>query len=462
MYTLNNALTINFEVVKALILCIIAYLLSIIPFIHYFKTKGRPRLIDWMRVVLFFTIVLDFMKNVNQSSGKKTIFFIDNILTDLTDAPFVLFTLILAFLSLDLGYLIFTSICRNHNVSKRIDAFKVFMIKGKNKLLFFLGFSTIIKAYFHSTGISGYGSSIEYTFGLFSLVKNIQGNLNDILIILTCYVVFIEGYENKKYRKLFFFLIIIQAILGLISGMKESFLLPILYVSVAFLMGGGRIKKQFVIISFPILILLFPLNNAYRDILNDPFLNKGNTVVNVTLAVNKIKQQSLSETVLGGAENYGSRSSMYGYLDNSIKTESNWNYYKHLDRYWAIPIVWLVPRAVWPSKPRNDVGAIYNDQLVGVTTNSITPMNIGWVYFEGGIPYVIIIFILIGLFFTYIDYSNIKKPIVFFFFIWCLHKALKPEWDPYFMFSSAIQSFVTLWLVLKYFGVKKLMFLKIK
>ena len=449
MYTLNNALIINIAVVKALLLCALLYLMSFIPFIHYFKTKGRPRLIDWMRIVLFSSIVMDFMKTVNESNGKTTIFFIDNITTDLTDAPFVLFTLIIAFLSLEIGHQGFELVSRYYTIPKRIGNLGSFKLKGKKKLIFFLAVSTIFQIYFQITGIAGYGSSIEYTTGIFSFIKNIQGNFNQIILILTCYVVFVERYKNPKFKNFFYILLIIQAIMGLLSGMKENFLLPILYASVAFIIGGGRVKKSFVIVGFGILILLYPLNNSYRNIINDPFLNKGNSMVNIVLAIENIQQDPLSKTLLGGVESYSARSSMYGYLDNSIKTETNWNYYKNMNRYWAIPLVWLIPRSFWPEKPRSDVGAIYNDILVGRTTNSITPMNVGWSYFEGGIVFVLIIFVLMGIFFSKIDYSNIQKPIVFFFYIWSLHQVIKPEWDPYFMFSSAIQSFVLCWLTIK-------------
>ena len=133
-----------------------------------------------------------------------------------------------------------------------------------------------------------------------------------------------------------------------------------------------------------------------------------------------------------------------------------------MNRYPFLPFVWIVPRSVWSSKPRNDVGSVYYEKLVDRTTNSITPTNIGWAYFEGGLVYVLILFLLLGLLFARFDSRVLKSPIMVFFYVWCFHKALKPEWDPYFMFAEAIQTYVLCWFVLKYLGIKKYDKIKIR
>lgn len=455
VYTLNNALSLNLNIGLILILCVLVYILSVVPFLFYLKYNGRPRLIDWMRIVLFSTIVLDFMNIINHSNGNSHISFKDNNTTNLNDGLNVLLILIIAFISLDIGSVIYSTFFKKSVTSKNKLKLISYQISRKNTLILLFFISTILQAYFQFSGISGYGSSIEYTTGIFSLIKNVQGNFNQIILILICYIVFIEKINNVKFKRIFLCLISIQALLGLLSGMKENFLAPILYATVAFLIGGGRIKKQYTITGIIFMLLLYPLNSSYRDIINDPFLNKESSIANITLAVNNVLEQPLSEILIGGTESYGGRTSMYAYLDNSIKTESSWDYYKNMNRYWALPFVWIVPRTIWPSKPRANVGAIYYEKLVGRTTNSITPMNIGWAYFEGGIVYVMIIFISIGFFFNKIDHLHLKKPICFLFFVWSLHQALKPEWDPYFMFSSAIQYFVYSLLFIKFIGVKK-------
>lgn len=453
VYTLINAFHLGFKVAFGVFLCLILYIQSVTTFLHYYKLKGIPRLIDWMRIALFFYLVLDFMKLVNLSGGKTSIDFIDNYLTNLTDAPFTLGTLIIAYFSLEIGNFIYKEF-KIFKIGKyRKNRKLYFRIKGKNKLLILFVISTLVEAYFLLAGISGYGSRLDDITGSSSFIKNVFGNLNQITLILSSYVVFIEHYKNTRYRNTFFLLIGAQALLGLISGMKESFLIPILYSGIAFLMGGGRIKKQYLFIGIAILLLLYPLNNEYRNVINDPFLNKGNN--SIIVAFNNLLDQPFVESLQSGTESYRNRTSMYGYLQNSIQSEPLWGYYKHMNRYLVLPIVWLIPRSFWPNKPRADVGAVYNDQLVGRTTNSITPTNIGWAYFEGGIGYVIIIFILIGMFFSMINSSELRSPIIFFLFVWCLHKAIKPEWDPYFMFSSAIQSFVLCWFLLRYVVIKK-------
>ena len=66
------------------------------------------------------------------------------------------------------------------------------------------------------------------------------------------------------------------------------------------------------------------------------------------------------------------------------------------------------------------------------------------------------IFVILGLIFEFIDNKNIKKPIFLIFYVVLLHKAIKPEWDPYFMISSLIPMLILYWGLLKLIGQKRI------
>ena len=453
VYTLNNAIEVGFEVVLATFLCLILYIQSVGQFLFFLKTKGRPRLIDWMRLVLFYSIVLDFMKMVNFSKGRRNLLFIDNFTTDLTEAPYVLGVLMIAFASLDLGYFVYKIV----NIKKTNDIKKVFHFKivRKNVLLGLFLITTIIKMYLLFSEQSGYGSSIEYTNGINSFINSIQNAFNQFAIIMMGYVFFIQNYKKARFRNIYIILIGVQIVIGLLSGMKEDFLTPIIFTLIIYLIAGGNVKKKYVLISIICLLVLYPLINLYRNVINDSFLNNGNHLYNISIAMNNLFDQPIMETITSSSDSYGNRFSMYSYFHNSIEMENNWSYYKYMNRYAVLPLVWIIPRKIWPTKPRNDVGAKYNEKLVGRTTNSITPMNVGWVYLEGGLVFVIIVFSLIGLTFSKIESFGLKTPLILLLYLWCFSKAIKPELDPYFLFSELIQFLVLTWFLLKFLGLKK-------
>ena len=100
LFTLSNAVDINNTVSIAVLLTIIIYIQSIGTFFYFYKKNGKPRLQDWIRVGLFITLVLDFMKIVNKANGQDSITFIVNSVS-LNDSSFVLIIIIFAFISLD-------------------------------------------------------------------------------------------------------------------------------------------------------------------------------------------------------------------------------------------------------------------------------------------------------------------------------------------------------------------------
>ena len=89
LFTLSNAVDINNTVSIAVSLTIIIYIQSIGTFFYFYKKNGKPRLQDWMRVALFVTLVLDFMKLINKANGEATTKFIVTTIS-LNDSSFVL------------------------------------------------------------------------------------------------------------------------------------------------------------------------------------------------------------------------------------------------------------------------------------------------------------------------------------------------------------------------------------
>lgn len=449
IYTLSNAMDIGTEVVTSTFLTIILYFQSIGEFFYFYKKMGKPRLQDWFRLALFVTLVLDFMKIVNSVEGSSVVTFSTSTIS-LFDSPFAMLVIVFALVSLDIAY--FTM----NTFKKSKVSIENYAIKRKNWIFIILVLSTIIKGYLLFSGLSGYGSSLEYTTGLASLAKTLANILNPFALIVSAYIIFIEKSHNRKYKITFYLSLLIQVFLGLLSGMKEEALIPLLYIGIVFLISGKKLPPKAVYIGIFVLAILYPLNNAYRNVINDPYLNTGSPVLNISIAINKIAKEPLTETLGIGISQYGDRGSMFPYFQYSINIEPSWDYYKNMTRYFALPMAWLVPRAIWEDKPKADIGGVLYEHLVGERTmTAVTPTTIGWAYLEGGIFFVTIIFLLLGLFFELIDKNDYKKPLVLIFYIILLHKAIKPEWDVYFMLATLLQMFIMYWSLLKILGVRK-------
>lgn len=447
-YTFTNALNNSKEVAIAIVITPILYIQSFGTFFYFYKKFGRPRLIDWLKISLFIMLVLNFMKIVNNADGQINIAFSVTTVS-LNDAPFTMLVISFAFFALDLGYLLSKLIKTKQHQNN-------YAIKRKNWVFSILIFSTTIQAYLLFSGMSGYGSDLEYTTGVASLVKTLAGILNPFALIISAYIIFVEHVRSKTYLTVFYSALTVQILLGILSGMKENALIPVLYVGIVFLFAGWKLPKNLYYIGLFVLALLYPVNNAYRNVINDPRTNTGSSTLNMAIALRHVFTQPLSETLFNGVESYGDRGSMYPYLQYSINTEPTWDYYKHMTRYLALPVVWFIPRAIWLDKPRADTGGVFYKKIVGYDShNAVTPTTIGWVYFEGGLLFVVLIFILLGIFFEFIDEHNQMKPIILLFYILILHKAIKPEWDPYFMFASVIQTYIMYWILLKLIGIRK-------
>jgi len=446
-FTLFQAVDLGFQVVIALLLTLIIYIKSVWTFFYYYKKKGKPRLQDWMRVTLFIMLVLNFMGIVNESNGETTIYFSAKSFS-LLNSFFTMLVIIIALFSLDIAYLINRTkkVTRVNNIH--------YCIMHKRWVFIILFVSTLTQFYLILSGFSGYGSDFKYTQGILSVVKLSAGILNPFAIIISSYIIFIEN--NIKYKFIFYTLLSMQIFIGVLSGMKENALLPILYVGIVFLIAGRKIPKKIIYVGLFFAFFLYPLNNAYRNVINNDSMNTGSSALNLVIAVNKVLKEPLLETLNIGTESYAERGSMFSYLQYSIDIEPSWDYYKYMTRYAIAPVSWIIPRIIWKEKPTSDIGNVLSKNIIGEENrSSVTPTSIGWSYLEGGVLFVIPIFILVGLLFEIIDNSDLKNPLILFLYTLLFQKVLKPEWDPYFFLVGMLQTYVMCSLLLKLIGVKK-------
>jgi hypothetical protein len=298
------------------------------------------------------------------------------------------------------------------------------------------------------TGQVGYGTFQENTTSDYSFLFQIVFILSNL--VLSLFAIFKYLYPNKKkaYNLVFIAYFLIQIVYGFLSGMKESIITPFIIFLIPFLLSGRKISKNYLIFGVFALLIIYPINNNYREILVDFPNMKRQEALGIALV--KTAEFGFSENVNKGSDSFSDRLSLFPYLVYSVEKESEWNYYKNLNRYVYLPVSWIIPRFMLPDKPKSEIGSVMNEMVVGVNTNSITPTTYGWAFFEGGFFYVFLLFLLFGFFINYFQYNlGFNNLLGILLYIQILVIMLKVETDIYFLISGVLQTILICFLIIK-------------
>tara|TARA_R100001230_G_C5667613_1_gene172381 strand:- start:511 stop:1239 length:729 start_codon:yes stop_codon:yes gene_type:complete len=232
--------------------------------------------------------------------------------------------------------------------------------------------------------------------------------------------------------------------------MKEEIIIPVILVAIPFLLSGRSISRTILIGGFIFTILLYPINNNYRDVLNkNPQFDK---VTAFQLAFLNTISVNFVDNFVSGRESYKSRISLFPVFMYSLDKEGQWNHYKNLDRYIYIPVAWIVPRVFLPNKPISDTGSELYYMTTGRRTNSITPSTFGWSYLEGGYGPTFITFLVFGLVISLFQ-KRIGNGNIFHLVLYglILSSLLKVESDIYFRLSGLLQTILISYLIVRIF-----------
>lgn len=455
-YTLFFIYTLVFiektELLFSVFFCGLLIQLTLIKFIKNWYKFKQPRLLDWFRLGTFASIVLNFLSLVGvfDKNHSITVNGVAEVSTDLVlPALFVVFIGLLALILAESIHVKFN----NYNKNKRITYFHVFRHRR------FFSFVTIIvlviKGYLLLTGVTGYGVYEEYTTGQYSFLLQTLNILTTFTLAIYAVLKYIHKHSTAIFNTLFFTYLIAQIGFGFLSGMKEDIITPIIIVLIPYVIGGNKVPKKFIYLSLLFIILLYPITNNYRTVLNkNPNLTKTNAF---KLGVSHTLDQGFIGSITSGTESYQSRFSLFPILMYSISEETKWDNYKYLNRYFYLPVGWIIPRVILPEKPVSNTGAELNYMLTGNNKSSITPSTYGWAFFEGGYIFVFTSFLILGLIISLLQ-TLLNKESLFhlILYIVVLVSLLKVESDIYFRLTSLFQTILIGSIVcLFFFKVKK-------
>ena len=442
----------SFEMVASMLISGVVIQMTIISFIENWYKRKRPTLLDWFRVATFVVIVLNYFSIISSN---------DNVIKgfanyDVSERFLVptLFVVLVGIIGMKAGELLYSARFKNRRWYKTTSREK--QINLRSPFLFYC-FSFVIGAIQISLMLSGnlgYGDSVDYSLSSFSFIYQILNILGVFILSVYSVLKYLYHYRDTIFNVNFLYFAFIQFGYGLLSGMKENVIGPLVIILIPYIMGGYKLSKQRIIIVVLCILVIYPINNSYRVILNaSPDVTK---IEAIGLAVIKLGDTRFEESLQSGGDSYVSRLSLFPYLVYSVENEAKWTYYKNLTRYIYLPVAWILPRFIIPSKPTSGIGAILNMKVNGNDTSSITPTTYGWAYFEGGYFYVFILFLFFGLIISFFqNYLSVNTLLGILLYVMILLTLLKVEEDIYFIVAQILQTACIYFVFTKVFFVSR-------
>jgi hypothetical protein len=276
------------------------------------------------------------------------------------------------------------------------------------------------------------------------------GNALSAALIISSIEVFGKKKPLFSMRFIFWCSLGFSLFFGLISGMKEEILRPLVCLLVVYGIVRARVPRLVVILPI-ILVLIYPFVSAYRDNLNRGYRSQANTlsglgsvlqksVTDVTGSAGHSKSGHLEH----GFESTTQRLSLLGLVRDVIGLPSP-SLLNGDEKIWMAPFYPLVPRFFWKDKPVLNKGQRFSVALglSRLSSTAITPIGDLFVL-DGWIGIVVGMFIY-G-FATQILMNVLGKGFsekgVFFYFL-ILLPLINLEMDVFSLVSSAISSLLT-------------------
>lgn len=252
----------------------------------------------------------------------------------------------------------------------------------------------------------------EATLGVTGLL-GVFADLVPYALTLVALGAFGEGARRSDVA-IFVLVALAELGLGFVSGTKGGIAFPVVAMLLGYVYARGRVPWRSLGVLLVIFLFLVPGIERYRELLNSP----GERVGNVGQAL-EFGSEALDEML--AAPNFGQRVEdgyyfLAGRLNELqalavvyVQTPEPVPY--ELGRnYWFAPLLNVVPRAIWDTKPVLDIGGQTAFTYYGVTGSSFTRTIIGDFYVNFGIPGVVGGMLLFGVVTALLRRRFVEQP----------------------------------------------------
>lgn len=425
-------ITENTSTKLSLILTFPLFYWCVIKLIDHWYSYRKIFLLDWFKLSSFLSIILPFILDApaisrNTNSVAYETLSINN--------KYVIDAVIVYFIAISTIQL--TQFILQKKVNNRTVLISKQNLNLKIYFSFFAILISLFQIYFFLENLVGFGSSTMSNQYLYHIISTF--NIANLYVLTLVY--YSKSNRNSFAKITFIFVLFVSLLCSFLSGLKEQTFLTLIVVLVPYLKLGYRLKLIHYTFLIILYLFIYQFSNNYRE---DLFYSNSK-IAALTNAFNSTFYLNPNNSFKENDEySLISRFSHFYSLVHGVSIESEWNEYKHLNRYYYLPIAWLLPRSILPNKPSSDMGGklyqiIRNNNTSGV---SVSPSTFGWAYLEGGFIYVFICFFLYALVIIFIENyfhskSTLQKDILI---LVLLLGIIKTESDIYFRLTSIFQS----------------------
>ncbi|MCS4058425.1 hypothetical protein [Salinibacter ruber] len=260
-------------------------------------------------------------------------------------------------------------------------------------------------------GVYGYTSSEASRLRYISLLQYVEifSGLGTLALAAAGLSYFAHPSKKKWGGIVVAGILVVELVFGLLSGYKSQVVLPFVVVGVCYYLGQGKVMWKAVAAAILAVVIAYIAIEPFRiyynnntEISNTDILSISRVMVDV--ATGDIDPQVSSALSLERiAKRIAARRELTGFTALSMKHKHEEGKPERATYFtsniFLSPAYAVIPRALWPSKPKANLGRWYNREIIksGVT-NSVGMGPLSYLWFAGGWIAVILGFWLIGVF----------------------------------------------------------------
>jgi len=224
-----------------------------------------------------------------------------------------------------------------------------------------------------------------------------------LLVLALC--AFSERYRNNvTVWWLFIALLVWQTLLGFLSGFKSQVIAPAVTAALAYYVMKGRTPLRWLVVTGVLLFFAYAVVQPFRELryssrdFDGRSLRSiaGTAVVAATTQDGGEEGQPFFDALLGRQDVTTPTSVAISFKDERGVPPGSPEF---LEDLWMSPLNAYIPRFAWPTKRKTHLGVWFNVEVLGAPATAYTAVAmgpVGYFNFAGGIPMVIIGFLLFG------------------------------------------------------------------
>ena len=316
---------------------------------------------------------------------------------------------------------------------------------------------TLARIYLISTGTYGYLKAqyrdvAEAQLSFSHSLSHIQLFCSYALVLSAiCYFT----QNSAKQRITLYSLVSAEILFGFISGYRTPIYLTFLFIGVVYYYIRREMPLRYILLGLIIILSIFPLIGTYRNLINSGTIDTKNTgqVLDSMWAIfsDTINERG-SEIIVDGSKLASERMSFIQCLASAIKFSSEHGSYPDRHLILLMPLLAFIPRAVWPSKPRLELGYwFYTEVLGGSAISAVDPTYVGALNLYFGFWGYLAAMFFVGAFqkFAYRRYSFGNSLVNVFFAPFVMLAIANPHFDFVASFSALIQQIIVMTIISK-------------